>query len=280
MTNKVVDIRFLRENNKNQNRTQKPDWTPKEIQEKIQPYIDFLNKPNKVFLSKKGDKWTEEENEQMKKLVFQYTCECYSCTAMAEEFKKYYPWRSTNSILAKISNIRQTCFDELEDFYLKVAYCSVIVKDAKMHYSAGKISFGSYLQQRMLQMAGLIPGPEEDKEKDSELDKMIKEANIIKEKALMLFKFNEKKRLQRNISYNEAAELLMLTEEELERVIKTRDIEVLNTKDLLDIALTLKGDLGECVRGLKEIFADPEKTKQWRRAERWREKRNQIESFL
>lgn len=269
MTNKVVDIKYLRKNNKNQNKSKNPDWTPKEIQAKIQPYIDFLNKPNKVFLSKSGDKWTEEENEQMKKLVFQYTCECYSCTAMAEEFKKYYPWRTTNSILAKISNIRQSCYQELEDFYFKVAYCRVIVKDAQMHYSAGKVSFGNYLQYRMLQMAGLIPGPEKDEEKDNKIDKMVREGELIKERALKLFDFNTKKRLQRSISYKEAAELLMITDGELKDIAEAQDIEELNTKDLLDIALTLKGDLGECVRGLKEIFADKEKTKQWKRAERW-----------
>lgn len=250
-------------------KSSKPDWTPEEIKSKIQPLVDYLNTPNKVFYSKKGDRWTEEENEQIKKLVFEYTCECYSCTDMAEEFKKYFPWRSINSILAKISNVRQTCFDELEDFYLKVAYCKTIVKDAQMHYSAGKISFGGYLHHRMLQMAGLIPDSELSEQENNEIKEKIEEADTLTQIAVNIFNMNKKKRIK-EITEKEAEELLLTTCEEIQRFTNELNIDKITTKNLLDVARKLNNNLGETIRGLEPIFTNEEKTKQWKRAVKWR----------
>ncbi|WP_027623539.1 MULTISPECIES: hypothetical protein [Clostridiaceae] len=240
-------------NKQQKQQSSKPDWTPEEIKTKIQPYVDYLNKPNKVFYSKKGDKWTEEENEQFKRLVFKYTVECYSCTAMAEEFKKYYPWRSNNSILAKISDIRQSCYEELEDFYFKVAYCLPITKDAQMHYSAGKIEFGSYLQNRMLQMAGLIEGTElEDENKE---DIQIREDNYEK-KATWTYIYKKERKYHKKITTQEAAELLEAEIEDINKIIADLSIKELNTKHLLQIALKLDNQVGEIVRIMQDYDED------------------------
>lgn len=153
--------KVIKLNNKKTVSSKQPEWTPEEIKAKIQPYIDYLNKPVKVYTSKTGSKWSAEEKEQLKQLVFKYTCECYSCTAMAEELKKYFPWRSIGSLLGKISEIRQNCYSELEKFYTVVSYGGVVVRDAECHYDlrTGKVNFGSYFDHRILQIAGLIDGP-------------------------------------------------------------------------------------------------------------------------
>lgn len=261
MVAKVINL------NQRQNKSKKPDWTPEEIQSKIQPLVDYLNIPNKVFYSRKGDKWTEEENKQMKRLVFQYTCECYSCTAMAEEFKKYFPWRTINSLLSKISDIRQACYEELEDFYFKVAYCLPITKDAQMHYSAGKIEFGSYLQHRMLQMAGLIPEPEDENKQEIE-----KDANYYEKKATWIYIYKKERKYHKNITTQEAAELLEAEIEDINKVIADLNIKELNTKHLLQIALKLDNKVGEIV-GIMQDYDDDTLKRRIRAAKFYRELR-------
>lgn len=272
---KVIDFKNAR-SKKIKVVSSRPDWTPEEIQPKIQPYIDYLNKPAKKFFSKSGDRWTTEEIEQIKQLVFKYTCECYSCTAMADEFKKYYPWRSVDSILSKIAYIRQSCYGELENFYFKVAYCAVAVRDAQMHYYAGKIEFGCYLQYRILQEAGFIPGPDKN-ETDKKVEKFnneYKDDYKIQQAATKIFNLRERKRIK-DITIEEAEELLFSTKEEIEDVINKLNIKQITTKNLLDIAEKMDNGMGEIVRGLIPVFDDEEKLKKWRQAMRWREQRVQ-----
>lgn len=231
----IIDLKSYKRKRNTVN-SKKPNFTPEEIQKKTQPYIDYLNKPNKVFVSKKGDRWTTEENEQFKRLVFKYTVECYSCTAMAEEIKKFFPWRTKSAILRKISEVRQNCYEELENFYTVVNYGGVVVRDAKLHYSPKTgIQFGCYLHERMLQMAGLIEGPEikENEKSNKKLIERIERGNIAKQKALDLFKFREKKKLQEDISYKEAAELLDTTAKRIEEIAEKMNIGRLNTRHLL-----------------------------------------------
>jgi hypothetical protein len=268
----IIDIS---EHKRKYSKSSKPDWTPEEIKTKIQPLVDYLNTPNKVFYSKKGDRWTEEENEQFKRLVFKYTVECYSCTAMADEIKRFFPWRTASSILSKISDIRQSCYEELEKFYTVINYGDVVVRDAQLHYSSitGKIDFGNYIHYRMLQLAGLLPEPKLSKQENGEIKEKIEEADTLTQIAVNIFNMNKKKRIK-EITEKEAEELLLTTCVEIRRITNELNIDKITTKNLLYVAKKLNNSLGETIRGLEPIFADKEKTKQWKRAEKWRQQRH------
>lgn len=277
MSNKIID--FVKIHDK-QSKLQpkeidkKPGWTPEQIEAKIKPYIEYLNKTPKKFLSKSSEKWTEEENEEFKRLVIKYTVECYTRKDMAEEIHKYFPWRTETSILGKISYVNQKNFKEIDDFYGKINYGGVVIRDAEMHYNSitHKIDFGNYLQLRMLQMVGLIPSPEEDESDETlkQLNEIYKKNNKLKNAALIIFDLNKKK--EKNMIYEEAEEMLFATADEIKKITTSLNIIKITTKNLLDVAKKLDSDLGEMVRGLEPIFEDKEKTKQWKRAEKWREK--------
>lgn len=78
--------------------------------------------------------------------------------------------------------------------------------------------------------------------------------------------------MQKNISISQASDLLMTSPEEIQKLMKSKNMELLNTRDLLDISISLNNEMGKVAKDLKIIFSDKEKTKMWRRAQKHRKR--------
>lgn len=235
--------------------------TIEEIKAKIKKMIEELNRPFKVFYSKTGERYTQEENEQIKRMVMKLTCQCMSCTYQAKEMKKYWPNRTESSLLAKISEARKKYYNEIEFVYGAVCYGGFVVKNQdKLKVNLDKINPESYIFRRILELVGLIPEGKELEHEVTYTDETtgieVKTTNReIKEyftpamsKALDVYAYLYEDLPVKNLTFEEAAKLLDTTPAKVMEIARKKGLKKLNTKDIFVIAVNLKNEVGSIVR--------------------------------